>query len=268
MTQISFPLDRAHEALDQFLNDGDREHDGRRMSRTILDTDGRALAVVLDSAHHRELLEAWHAWNDSQEPEADADLPPGYRPYLHSPNASTDRLLPHEPLHDPLARGMFGKAYDDLEQGEKGRLIGVAIACLLRATLDTDTQGAVPVLAWSHTADDPEPRTFWQLAYKTGVDGLFLRAEENGFFGPEWAIVTGAGWRLASGWWSREDADRAAAAVARVLPFIDWMTATSEAFTAPSKKALAQTIRRYRFTGVQEDVAEPEPLTAEEAATV
>ena len=91
----------------------------------------------------------------------------------------------------------------------------------------------------SHTADDPEPRKFWQLAYKTGVDGLFLRAEENGFFGPEWAIVTGSGWRLASGWWSREDADRAAAAVARVLPFIDWMSATADAFTAQSKKALS-----------------------------
>ncbi|MFC9269007.1 hypothetical protein ACFTXJ_14690 [Streptomyces zhihengii] len=268
MTQISFPLDKAHEALDQFLNDGDREHDGRRMARNVLDAKGNeCLAVILDPAHHRELLDTYHAFNDSQEPNEDPDLPPGYRPYIHSPNATTDRLLPHEPLHKPLAHAMYRKPFNELPRNEQDRVIGVAITCLLRATFDADSQGAVPILMLSHAGDDPEPRQFWQLAYKTDVDGLFLRANGNGFFGEEWQIVTGAGWRLFSGWWSREDAARAAAAVARALPFIDWMSATPDAFTDKSKTALGKVLRRYHVTGLREDQPEPEPLTEEPATT-
>jgi hypothetical protein len=264
VTQISFPLDQANEALDQFLNDGDREHNGRRMTRNVLDAKGNdCLAVILDPAEHRELLDAWHAFNDSQEPNEDSDLPPGYRPYVHSPEATENRLLPHEPLHAPLAHAMFRKPFEELEQREQDRVMFVAIECLLRTTFDPDTQGAVPILMFGHSADDPEPRTFWQLAYKTDVDGLFLRATANGFFGAEWAIVTGSGWRLANGWWSRDDAARAAAAIGRVLPYIDWMSATSDAFTGKSKQALKAVVRRYHFAGVREDAPEPEPLTAD-----
>lgn len=261
MTKISFSLDQANEALNQFLNGADREHNGQRMSRTILDAKGdKAVAVILDPADHRELLDAYHAFQDSQEPKEDPDLPPGYRPYVHSPNATTDRLLPHEPLHKPLAHAMFRKPFDKLEQGEQDRVIGVAITCLLRTTFDADTQGAVPILMYSHDGDDPEPRQYWQLGYKTDVDGLFLRATANGFFGEEWSIVTGSGWRLFSGWWSRDDAARAAAAVGRVLPYIDWMSATVDDFNDKSKKALAQVVRRYHVTGLREDQPEPEPV--------
>ena len=264
MTQISFPLDQANEALDQFLNDGDRERNGRRMSRSVLDAKGKeCLAVILDPAEHRELLDAWHAFNESQEPNEDSDLPPGYRPYVHSPNATTDRLLPHEPLHTPLAHAMFRKPFEELDNIEQTNVIYVAISCLLRATFDPDSQGAVPILMFSHDPDDPQPRQYWQLGYVTDVPGLYLRATENGFFGEEWAIVTGSGWRLFSGWWSRDDAARAAAAIARVLPYIDWMTATVDAFTDKSKQALKAVVRRYHFAGVREDAPEPEPLTAD-----
>lgn len=263
MTQISFPLDKANEAFDQFLNDGDREHNGRRMTRNVLDAKGDAcLAVILDPAEHRELLDAYHAFNDSQQPKEDPDLPAGYRPYVHSPNATTDRLLPTEPLHPALAHGLYGKPFEELDASEQGRVIGVAINILLRVTLDADSQGAVPILMFSHSGDDPEPRKFWQLAYKTDTDGLFLRAEANGFFGEEWQIVTDSGWRVASGWWARDDAARAAAAMGRVLPYIDWMSATPDAFTEKSKKALGGVVRRYHFAGIREEHPEPEPIPA------
>jgi hypothetical protein len=263
MPQISFPLDQAHQALDEFLTGEDAvDHLGNRYSRHISDEKDNALAVILSDTEYRDLLNGWHAWRDSQEPKDDPDLPPGYRPYVHSPNATTDRLLPHEPLHKPLAHALHGKEFEELEQHEQDRIIGVAIACLLRTTFDPDTQGAVPILMYSHNADDPSPRQFWQLAYKTDVDGLFLRATANGFFGEEWAIVTGSGWQLVSGWWSRDDAARAAAAVARVLPYIDWMNADADAFTDKSKAALKATIRRYHFAGLRENAPEPEPLAA------
>lgn len=265
MTQISFPLEQAGEALEQFLNDGDREHDGTRIARNVLDAKGKAtIAVILDPADYNRLREDSYAWQESQEPKDAADLPPGYRPYIHSPNATTDRLLPTEPLHAPLAHAMFRKPYDDLEQPEKDRVTGVAIACLLRTTLDADTQGAVPILMFGHSQDDPQPRQFWQLAYKTDVDGLFLRAEANGFFGEEWGIVTGAGWRLRTGWLSQDDAARTAAAISRVLPYIDWMSADADALTERSRLALRDVIRRHHPFGINDKIPEPEPLTADE----
>jgi len=268
MPQISFPLDQAHQALDEFLTGTDAvDHQGNRYSRSIYDAKDSRIAVILSDKEYRDLLQGYHAWEDSQEPVDSPDLPPGYRPYVHSPEATVNRLLPHEPLHAPLAHAMYGKPFDELEQREQDRIIGVAIACLLRTTFDPDTQGAVPILMFSHSGDDPEPRTFWQLAYKTDVDGLFLRASGNGFFGEEWAIVTGSGWRLAAGWFSRDEAARAAAAIARVLPYIDWMSADAEQFTEKSKAALRATVRRYHFTGLREDQPEPEPLTAEADAT-
>jgi hypothetical protein len=265
MTQISFPRANATEAVTDFL-DGDRANDGRRITRNLLDDNQDCVAVILDPARHRELLDAEESWENSQEPQDYADLPAGYRPYIHSPNATTDRLLPTEPLNTPLAHAIFGKPYDELDDKQQTKILGTAISCLLRTTLDPDTQGAVPILMWSHSVDDPEPRQFWQLAYKTDVNGLFLRAEANGFFGEQWQIVTGSGWKLFSGWWSREDAARAAAAIARVLPYIDWMSADSDALTPRSKKALAAVLRRYSHVGVREDQPEPEPLTAEQAA--
>jgi hypothetical protein len=266
MPQISFPLDQAHQALDEFLNGMDAvDSHGNRYSRNIYDGKDNRLAVILSDKEYRDLLNGYHAWQDSQEPVDSPDLPPGYRPYIHSPNGTENRLLPHEPLHAPLAHAIYAKEFDELEQREQDRVIGVAIACLLRTTLDPDTQGAVPILMFSHDVDDPENRQYWQLAYKTDVNGLFLRGTGNGFFGEEWAIVTGSGWRLASGWLVKDDAARAAAAVARVLPYIDWMSADASNFTEKSKAALKATIRRYHFAGLREDKPEPEPLTAETA---
>jgi hypothetical protein len=266
MTQISFPRSAAAEAVTDFL-DGDRARDGRRITRNLLDDNDDCVAVILDPARHRQLLDAEEAWEKSQEPQDYTDLPAGYRPYIHSPKATTERLLPTEPLNDPLAHAMFGKPYEDLEQGQRDRVLGVAISCLLRTTLDEDSQGAVPVLAFSHAPDDPETRQFWQLAYKTDVNGLFLRVTANGFFGDQWAIVTGSGYQLFGGWFSREDAGRAAAAIGRVLPFVDWMSVDPKHFTRRSTQALAATVRRYHFAGVREEHPEPEPLTPEDAAT-
>lgn len=264
MTQISFNLADASEALNQFLNDGDRDR-GRRISRNVLDADGKeCVAVILDPAHHRELLDAAQAFDESQEPKDYADLPAGYRPYIHSPNATDERLLPTEPLNRPLAHAMFGKPYEDLDQNQQGRVLGVAISCLLRTTLDEDTQGVVPILMYSHAGDDPKPRQFWQLAHKTDVDGLFLRVNANGFFGEEWAIVTGSGWMLFHGWFTQDDAARAAAAIARVLPFVDWMAVSPDSLTSRSKKALTAVVRRYHSMGIREDQPEPEPLTADD----
>ncbi|WP_167756104.1 hypothetical protein [Streptomyces sp. 4R-3d] len=178
-----------------------------------------------------------------------------------APGLVVFRLAPDHQPHNPQ-RWRIGHKPSGLAIADSMQRENAIKGAELLATITDWTQGAVPILMMSHAKDDPQPRQYWQLAYKTDTDGLFLRADDNGFFGDEWQIVTGSGLKLLSGWFTREDAGRAAAAIGRVLPYIDWMSATSDDFTDASKKALTATVRRYHFTGIREDQPEPAPVTA------
>jgi hypothetical protein len=274
MPQITFDHDNAQEALRQFLS-GDEEgqsSNGRRIGRRIATPDGKSIAAeIIDPAYLAELRNEAEAWRDHLEPKGDTDLPPGYRPYLHSPTASENRLLPTEPLEDPLAKIFCGKPYSELDHDSQIKVKVAAIECLLRATLDPDDTGAVPILMRCHNSesrDAPQARLLWQIAYKTTVPGLFVRVTGNGFFGETFGIVTGSGYLVTSGWWERETAEQAAAAMARVLPQIDWVNLDPTALTPPARTALKKVFARYRDTGVDESKPEPEPVldTATETA--
>lgn len=264
MTQIMFPLDKAHEALDEFLNrEGTGSDATRYVERWIAGEDGEPVAYITPADLHHETVNGYHQWRESQEVrDEDDDLPAGYRPWRHSPRATTDRLLPTEPLHGPIARMMFRKPYDELGETEQIRIRGAAIMCILRTTLDPDGQGAVPILALCHDNDEPGEGLRWQLAFVTEVPGLFLRVTSNGFFGEEWGIVTGSGYRLASGWYSRDSAGKAVAALGRVLPGADWMRLTPGGFTPRAKEAIAAVLTKYRVLG-DESAPDPEPMTDE-----
>lgn len=155
MTQIGFALEDAHEALDQFLNDVDRDHDGERMGRWIgvraenpqpNREFGEIIAHIVPAAHWDEMADAaraWHKWQEVDESAAYSEkfgLGHGYEPWNVSPLASTDRLLPTEPLHDPLAHAMFRKKFAELDQSGQDRVTSAAILCLLRVRLDPDGQ--------------------------------------------------------------------------------------------------------------------------------
>jgi len=262
MTQIMFPLDKAHEALDEFLNN-DRGPRGERIERWLADENGEPAAYLVDAAAYEEISNGHAHWLEAQEVRDGASAPEhGYKPWRHSPLATQDRLLPIEPLHDPLARGMFRKPYDELDEKQKNAIMGTAIWCVLRVTLDPDGQGAVPILAAGHDGDEPGSGLRWQLGFVTEVPGLFLRVTGNGFFGEEYGIVTGSGYRLAGGWYSRDEAGKAAVALGRVLPNTDWMRLTPGAFTPKAKEAIAAVIRKYRFPG-DDSGPDPEPMTDE-----
>lgn len=262
MTQIMFPLDKAHEALDEFLNN-DRGPDGHLTERWLAGADGEPVAYLVPAAAHDEMSSALHHWLDSQEVREEAAAPErGYKPWRHSPLATQERLLPIEPLQDPLAHGMFRKPYDELDEQQKNAIMGTAIWTVLRVTLDPDGQGAVPILAVGHDGDEPGSGLRWQLAFVTEVPGLYLRVTGNGFFGEEWGIVTGSGYRLAGGWYTRDEAGKAVAALGRVLPNTDWMRLTPSAFTPRAKEAIAAVIRKYRFPS-DDSKPDPEPMTDE-----
>lgn len=266
MTQISFPLSQAHEALDEFLaaqQAGKGSTD--RMARTILSEDGEeAIAEIVPSADYDEMRRGYDQWLESKEQQmVDADLPSGYRPWRHSPLATVDRLLPTEPLMRPLAAAVFKRKLEDLTEKERDSLIGDAIWCLLRVTLDPDGQGAVPILALGHDPHEPGNALRWQLAFVTEVPGLFIRVTSNGFFGEEYGIVTGSGYILKSGWYDRDEAGKAVAALGRTLPNADWMRLTPDGFTDRAKEAMRAVLSKYVSFGVREDQPEPEVLADE-----
>jgi len=272
MTQIGFPLDQAHEALDQFLNDEDRDHDGERMDRWIgipaeqprpnREYD-RVVAHIVGDEHYQRILNGYQQWTKAQEVrDEELDPPSGYTPWKHSPTASMDRLMPVEPLLDVLSRSIFRKPYADLEGDEFERetwhVRSTAIMCLLEVQLDPDGNGAVPILTLSHDPDEPGPGLRWQVACRTGVRGLYVRAVA-GFFGDEWEILTGSGYVLTRGWYERQEAEAACAALGRVLPNADWMRLTPDGFTPTAQAAIAAVIKRYRF-GPDDSKPDPDVL--------
>lgn len=272
MTQIMFPRDKAHEALDAFL-DGEGG-DARPVERWIADEKGEPLAYLVPADAYHEMSDGHAHWTDSQEVRDPAAAPEhGYKPWRHSPLATQDRLLPIEPLQDPLAHGMFRKPYDELDEQQKNAIMGTAIWALLRVTLDPDGQGAVPVLVAGHEGDEPGEGLRWQLAFVTKIPGLYVRVTSNGFFGEEWGIVTGSGYRVHSGWYSRDGAAECCEALGRTLPNTDWMRLTPSAFTPRAKAAIKAVLRRYHPFGINEKEPEPEvmadPVPADgEPATV
>jgi hypothetical protein len=266
MTQIGFTREQAHEALDAFLNDPDKDHGGQAMARWISSGDSLdhqpVAAHIVSDEEWQQTVEGYHHWLDAEEQKAENDdLPPGYRPWQHSPLANTDRLLPHEPLHRPLSRYMFRKDFDELDQGQRDTITGAAIICLLRVTLDPDGQGAVPIMMMGHDHDEPGEPLRWQIAFATDVPGLYVRATANGWFGDEWGIVTGSGYKLAGGWYAKDDAAVCVAALGRLLPNVDWMQLTPRAFTPTAKAAIAATVKRYSpWSDETKREADPDPL--------
>ena len=276
MTQIGFPRSEAHEALDQFLADPDG------MGRWIGEHDdtakggnpdyGETVAHIVGGKSYEKTLNGYHQWLESQEVREElADEPVGYKPWHHSPLASTDRLLPREPLEDPLARAITGKPFSELPEDEQWHIRAHAINLLLRVQLDPDGQGAVPVMMAGHDQDEPGEVLRWQIAFTTPVPGLYVRCTANGFFGEEWGILTGSGYRIAQGWYSRDEVTRCAEALGRVLPNCDWMRLTPSGFTPRAMAAISAVIKRYRQYGLNEKEPEPEVMAGavpEDAAGV
>ena len=262
MTQIGFPLDRAHEALDAFLTrEGDGPDATRYVERWIGDYEGgKPLAYIVPAERMNKLENSHRQWLDSQEVHDDPDLPPGYRPWIYSPLAGTDRALPTEPLREPLAHFMHGKKWDELDQRQRDRVTVAAISLLLRVTLDPDGQGAVPLLVLGHNLDEPGRGLRWEIAYVTSVTGLFVRVVANGFFGEEWGILLGSGYRLPARWSTREDASTAAEALGRTLPNVDWMRLTPDGFTPKAIEAIKAVLERHASWGVNDRAEEPQVM--------
>jgi hypothetical protein len=254
-----FTKDQSRQAVDELLADPTATTD--EYDRWIAADDGETPVAYIVSPERLERLENGHrAWLGSQEVQDSPDLPPGFRPWIHSPLATTERLLPTEPMQEPLAHFMFGKKHAELDEKQQDRVLAAAISLLLRVTLDADGHGAVPILVMGTEPDAPGPGLRWQLAFVTSVPGLYLRMNGNWLAG-EWGIVTGSGYRLPYQWSDRDDANAAAEALGRVLPGCDWMRLDPESLTPKAIQAVTATLKRYAAWGLNDKAPEPEVMS-------
>jgi hypothetical protein len=251
--QITYKYDQGADAIKAVGEDG--------ISRTVLGDGTSRTVCVIDPTELAELRDAAEAWRVHAQPAEDGDLPPGYNPYQHTPSTGPDRLLPTAPVMDVLARVFHSKTVAELSDAAYTTVFIAAEQVLLNAVFDADDSGAVPILMLAGDRDAPEPRMLWQLAYKTGVHGLYLRTTGSSILGPTWGIVTGSGYRLLEGWWTRELAELACGAVGRALPGVDWMRIKQGHPLPPEAvAALKKIANRYRDTEVLPGQPDPEPV--------
>jgi hypothetical protein len=258
MTQIAFAQEDAHQALDEFLaapSEGSRWIGSK--NRRQGDDYGEPVAYIVSADSWHRVQNGYHHWTEAQEV-ADEEQSASYRPWIHSPRATTDRLLPTEPLHDTLAWAIFKKKYAELEENDQRRVKATAIACLLEVQLDPDGQGAVPILSVGHDPENPGESLRWQIGIRTKIRGLYLRVTGNGFLGEEWGILTGSGYRITSGYYDQDSANSAAEALGRVLPNTDWMRLGPNAFTPAAKTAIRGVLKRYHVWGLNDKADEPD----------
>ena len=220
---------------------------GKTPTMRIQGSEGDTEAVLIHPDHLERLQDAadeLHHLKDTGRDQSKA-----WEPFMVGPFAEPDgnRLIPHEPLHDPIAR-MFAKQLgldgpDGLDADQRTAVELAAIMSVLRVRLDADAEGIVPVLAWSDWTETPGHGPLgriarWQLAWATPAPGLFVRSR-GAWILADYAIVTGSGTMLHAGYSSREQAATAAARVHEAAPGIDWfVTVDSNAWDADTVDAI------------------------------
>lgn len=122
----------------------------------------------------------------------------------------------------------------ELRAEAKDGLLGFAVQLAWRLAPLPDARGVVPVRAWRARDDGAESEAYWSLAYVTPARGLFVRAGNPGLFGEEFAVVSGSGFVIRSGFVTRGAAEDYAVAVAAAVPGIDWRAWTTHTDDAPA----------------------------------
>lgn len=210
---------------------------GETPTMRIQGSDGDTEAVLLHPEHLERLQAAADELHHLKA--TGRDRSKAWEPFVVGPFAEPDgnRLIPHEPLHDPIAR-MFAKQLglegpDSLDADQRTAVELAAIMATLHVRLDADADGVVPVLMWSDWDETPGHGPLgrvarWQLAWTTPAPGLFVRSR-GAWILADYSIVTGSGIALRTGYSSRETATAAAVRVHEAAPGIDWFVTTTRA---------------------------------------
>ena len=221
----------------------------RQYRRTIRDQSGTVLGVLISSDEYREGVNAIHRINeDAYGSEAQT-----YMPFIHAPNATTDRIINTDTLERIIRDIRHGKDAD-ITREERDKIHYEALVAAIEFGFDADSRGLVPVMTPTSPADSPWNEFHWSFLKQTPVPGIYLRIDDSVVGGLSYTLTTGSGYALVGGFWDEGYAKELAVKLANALPGLNWFTVHGGALTEDIKKTATTVIRehgRFRLEPVE-----------------
>jgi hypothetical protein len=211
----------------------------------VEDETGRTLAVLVHPDRLRKASQFAQSVQELKEQPTDTAL----HPAVHGPGGGGDgMLIDTGAIQDQLAlliarrampkelpersdeegwekwRAEVQAAAEKIRRSESDWLIAAAVEMAYTMAPYKDTQGVVPIRAWHTVAQEggPQQEQRWSLAYETPARGLYVKAGAPNFWGEDWVVVSGSGYVVRGGFFSREVACAYAVAIATAVPGIDF----------------------------------------------
>lgn len=231
----------------------------RRTRRTIRDGAGKVLGVLISQDEYREGIDAIHRINE----DAYGTDAQSYMPFVHAPNATTDRIINTDTLERIIRNIRHGKD-TDITREERDTIHYEALVAAIEFGFDEDSRGLVPVMTPTSPADSPWNEFHWSFLKKTPVPGIYLRIDDSVVGGLSYTLTTGSGYALVGGFWDEDYAKELAVKLANALPGLNWFSVHGGALTEDIKKTATTVIREHgRFR--PEEIQVPELSEHEQA---
>lgn len=208
--------------------------------RHIRAADGKLLGVLLTAEDYEEGRNAIRRVNQ----DAYGDDSTQYRPFVHSPTSSADRLIGTETLERAITNLLHGKDAE-IDADEERRIHYAALVAAIEFTFDADSRGLIPVMTPGRATDGTFQEWYWSFLYPTKVAGLFLRPDDDFIAGTNYTLVAGSGYTLVGGFWHREHAEALAVKIAEALPGLNWFTVGNGDLTTELKATATGIIREH-----------------------
>lgn len=168
-----------------------------------------------------------------------------YLPFVHAPNATTDRLIETEVLERVIKNFVQDKKGIELTDDDERTIHYLALAAAIEFRFDPDSRGIVPVMTPNRAADSGVVEYTWSFLYPTPVAGLYLRPEDDFIAGTGYMLVAGSGYGLVGGFWERDYADELAVKLSTALPGLDWFHVRGDDLTPEINKTARHIIREH-----------------------
>lgn len=208
--------------------------------RFIRDADRKILGVLISAAEFEEGRDAIHRINEDAYG-SDAGT---YMPFVHAPNATTDRIINTDTLERVLKNARHGRDAE-ITREEQDTIHYEALVAALEFGFDPDSRGVVPVMTPTRPADSTWTEFHWSFLKPTPVAGLYLRLDDAIVAGVGYSLTSGSGFQIYGGMWDEEHANALAVKLAEALPGVNWFTVHNGAFTAEMKKIAVTVIREH-----------------------
>ncbi|OYC97229.1 hypothetical protein [Microbacterium sp. Yaish 1] len=251
------PEDARGGLVDEWLDGAADEAHAEVTTRTRFIRDGDStLGVLLTEEDYLEGRNAQHRINE----DAYGHREQAYLPFVHAPNATTDRLIETEVLERVIKNFVQDKKGIELTDDDERTIHYLALAAAIEFRFDPDSRGIVPVMTPNRAADSGVVEYTWSFLYPTPVAGLYLRPEDDFIAGTGYILTAGSGYSLVGGFWERDYADELAVKLGTALPGLDWFRVRGADLTPEIKKTATQIIREHgtwrRDTPIQQDRSE------------